>query len=634
MTDFVHPDDVSGGPTIRSFADYLKFLQMQVATVSWVFREFTTSYTRTKTIHLLIFQLLSTGLNTCGVLMSGLLFAAFIRKDWDAIYLDLMVMATLIIAGVSFSILTGRAKEWVLGLNFCRLDERITELMFEKPLGQHERYGSVLNHSTIEKGKYQTQSMEEVLAFQMTPCGVIILCTLTALWFVDPYVGAIGTVMGIASLLWSMYLNYLVGKFCDPIEREFRRINRVRVEMWEKIARAVTNGLGVKITKQLSKDMEANMARDRSFWIKFIELSELRNFLQSIYLKIILFLIAAWLAYEGKAGVDYLFPILMLSGELIGNLMQFSYAERQLGRSIIPVRLMMEALTITPSFDVHAGEPLRRNGPLSLEFRKVCFNYEDPKEPGRYHAVLRDINLMIAPGEKVALLGESGAGKTTLMKLALRYDDPHSGQILVNGKDLKSLLHSSYMQQTGYIPQHAQILDTTIGENILFGCSEERRAELTANNYEKLWLLMRSLMVDFGERLTQGIHTLVGRHGLNVSGGQGQRVKIAAAIAKDPRLLIIDEATSNLDSVTEEGVQEGLRLALDTNVTALIIAHRLSTVRNMCTRYVVLRPLTEVTEGESQIEAVASSFEELYLISPTFRRLANAQGLRLNAKAA
>ena len=153
------------------------------------------------------------------------------------------------------------------------------------------------------------------------------------------------------------------------------------------------------------------------------------------------------------------------------------------------------------------------------------------------------------------------------------------------------------------------------------------RINRLGHNAAKLWQLMQSLKIDFGARLHNGLNTLVGRHGLKLSGGQAQRVMIGAAVAKQPRLMVIDEATSSLDSTTEREVQEGLAEALKEGVTALIVAHRLSTVRNLCDRFVVMRPLEGLQDGESQIEAVASSFEELAKISPTFRQLAEDQGV-------
>ena len=146
---------------------------------------------------------------------------------------------------------------------------------------------------------------------------------------------------------------------------------------------------------------------------------------------------------------------------------------------------------------------------------------------------------------------------------------------------------------------------------------------------EEVWGLMRLLEIDFGQRLDKGLDTKVGKHGLKLSGGQAQRLMIGAAVIGKPWFMVIDEATSSLDSTTERKVQRGLSKILSGNTSALIVAHRLSTVRHLCTKFVVLRPAEQVKEGESQVEAIASSFEELYLCSPTFRSLADDQEIKI-----
>jgi ABC-type multidrug transport system fused ATPase/permease subunit len=138
---------------------------------------------------------------------------------------------------------------------------------------------------------------------------------------------------------------------------------------------------------------------------------------------------------------------------------------------------------------------------------------------------------------------------------------------------------------------------------------------------------MRLLQIDFGERLDKGLETVVGRNGVKLSGGQAQRLMIGAAAMKRPLFMVIDEATSSLDSSTEKLVQHGLAQVLSGNVSALVIAHRLSTVRHLCDRFIVLRDTAALQNGDSQVEAIAASFEELYAISPTFRRLADDQGI-------
>ena len=144
---------------------------------------------------------------------------------------------------------------------------------------------------------------------------------------------------------------------------------------------------------------------------------------------------------------------------------------------------------------------------------------------------------------------------------------------------------------------------------------------------EKLWEFVRTLRGDFGRRLKKGLDTAVGERGLKLSGGQAQRLMIIAAAIKKPRFMIIDEATSNLDSSTEKAVHAGLAEILKGDVSALVVAHRLSTVQDLCDTFIVLRPAEDVAKGESQIEAIGHSFEELYRISPTFRQLARDQNL-------
>ncbi|HBP00083.1 TPA: hypothetical protein DD617_02755 [Candidatus Uhrbacteria bacterium] len=163
-----------------------------------------------------------------------------------------------------------------------------------------------------------------------------------------------------------------------------------------------------------------------------------------------------------------------------------------------------------------------------------------------------------------------------------------------------------------------------MASNLLYGVQSERQSQVTEND---LWKVVKRLQIHFGKRLTHGLQTRVGRHGLKLSGGQAQRLMIGAAAAREPRFMIIDEATSSLDSTTERQVQQGLAEVLGEGMGALIIAHRLSTVRDLCGKFVVLRPIDGVQGEEAQIEAVASSFEELYLLSSTFRQLADDQGI-------
>jgi subfamily B ATP-binding cassette protein MsbA len=203
----------------------------------------------------------------------------------------------------------------------------------------------------------------------------------------------------------------------------------------------------------------------------------------------------------------------------------------------------------------------------ALTFEDVGFRYSD-----REIDVLEAVNLEVAPGEVVALVGPSGAGKSTIVQLIPRFFDPTAGRILIDGIDLRDLRVSDLRSYMAAVPQETQLFSGTIMENLLLGKpnaapEEVRDAAVAANAH------------DFIESFPSGYDTIVGERGVKLSGGQRQRVAIARALLNDPRLLILDEATSSLDSESEATVQEALDRLMEGRTT-LVIAHRLSTVRN------------------------------------------------------
>ena len=274
-----------------------------------------------------------------------------------------------------------------------------------------------------------------------------------------------------------------------------------------------------------------------------------------------------------------------------------------------------------------ANDLLEADSQSVQEFRSAgrprTANEDASVSPKPMLPVLRNVSFTIEPGEKAALIGPSGAGKTTIMRLLMRYMDPTAGAILIDGHDLRDVQLSSWLNLIAYVPQQAQVFDGTVRDNLLYRFTDEPIAVPD----EELWTMMRKLKIDFGDRLTAGLDTRVGRHGIELSGGEQQRLMIGAAAMRKPIFMVVDEATASLDATTEKAVQKGLEEVLGTTMGALIITHRLSTVRRLCSKFFVLRDSEGLAPDESQLEATASSFEELYEISPTFRRLADDQGV-------
>ena len=238
---------------------------------------------------------------------------------------------------------------------------------------------------------------------------------------------------------------------------------------------------------------------------------------------------------------------------------------------------LFELLDTTPDIiDAPDARPLPAILDGRVRFDRLSFSYGDqPAAP----MVLRDLSLEIAPGERLAIVGPSGAGKSTLVNLLLRFYDPSSGSLAVDGHDLREVQLNSLRDRLGVVPQEPVLFSGTVAENIAYGRQEATQEQIAA-------AATAANAHAFITELPEGYDTVVGERGARLSGGQRQRIAIARAILKDPRILILDEATSSLDTTSEAIVREALERLMQGRTT-IVIAHRLSTVES-ADRIVVL----------------------------------------------
>jgi ATP-binding cassette subfamily B protein len=203
----------------------------------------------------------------------------------------------------------------------------------------------------------------------------------------------------------------------------------------------------------------------------------------------------------------------------------------------------------------------------SIEFRQVYFSYSSEK------TVFTNLSVTIQPGERVGLVGFSGSGKSTFVNLILRLFDPQSGQILIDGVNIKDMTQEALHSQISLIPQDPSLFHRTLLENILYGRLEASEAEL-------IEAARKAYADDFIAQMKEGYDSLVGERGVKLSGGQRQRIAIARVILKNAPILILDEATSSLDSITEKAIQDTLDSAMN-GKTVIVVAHRLSTIAHL-----------------------------------------------------
>lgn len=294
-----------------------------------------------------------------------------------------------------------------------------------------------------------------------------------------------------------------------------------------------------------------------------------------------------WIAVS-KVGRGFsLGDLVMVSGFLTSFYYQFFnlfFRIRDIAKSLTDLEKYMGIL----ENEVQVKDPVKAIEPSNLkgkvEFRDVRFSY--PKDKG---VTLDGVNITINSNQQVAFVGRSGAGKTTLIKLLLRFYDPSSGTILVDDVDIRHMNKSFVRSLMGVVPQEPIMFNNTLRYNLAYGREHASDEELKE-------AARKANILDFIEKLPDGWATEVGERGIKLSGGQKQRLAIARALLANPKILIFDEATSNLDSESEEKIQAALNNA-SAQRTVIIIAHRFSTIRN-ADKIVVLSNGKVVEEGK------------------------------------
>ena len=243
-----------------------------------------------------------------------------------------------------------------------------------------------------------------------------------------------------------------------------------------------------------------------------------------------------------------------------------------------------------------------------VKFKHVKFHYNEG------HPILEDFDFTAQAGKTIAIVGPSGAGKTTVANILPRFYDVTGGAVYIDGVDIRDVTLSSLREQIGMVPQDTMLFNTTIKDNILYG-------RLDATD-EEIWEAVRAANAEeFIKALPQGLQTMAGDRGVVLSGGQRQRISIARAILKNPKILILDEATSALDTESEKVVQDALD-KLMIGRTAFVIAHRLSTIKHADHILVLNNGRIEEQGTHEELISRHGLYYELYTMSTK-----NAEGV-------
>ncbi len=305
---------------------------------------------------------------------------------------------------------------------------------------------------------------------------------------------------------------------------------------------------------------------------------------------------------NGSLDLADLLTFLLYIGILIEPIQRFGNFTRLYQEGMTGFERFMEILEVEPDIEDTPGATELTQAQGHVEFRGVSFKYKEG-----HNDVLRNISLEIQAGEYIALVGFSGVGKTTLCSLIPRFYEVNTGEIRLDGRDIRGIRLHSLRRHIGIVQQDVYLFAGTVADNIRYGKLDASREEIIAAAH-------KANAHDFIMALPQGYDTDIGQRGVKLSGGQKQRLSIARVFLKDPPILIFDEATSALDNESEKAVKESLE-KLSNNRTTLVIAHRLSTIRN-AQRIVVL---TDNGIGEQ------GTHDELIVLNGTYANLYNLQ---------
>lgn len=444
------------------------------------------------------------------------------------------------------------------------LQTRAQEKMVYLPLSYHEKENTGNKIMKIDRGVQQISNLIGNLTWEVFPTLAQAILTLLVLFFVDWR-------FSLSFLLFAplfLIMTYRSNKTIYPIRKErYKNMEKAAGRMVQSIININTVKSFVQERREVTEYKEITASiRDRGIkeWFQLINHWLIRHLIVDIG-RVVTLVLAVYLVYKGQISLGSLFFAITLSEKAYFSLFRLSRFYDRVEEGRVAIERMMTVLTAKRHIRNRPDSIVPASIDGAVTFKDVSFAYDQDKG-----MALSDVSVSIEPGSISALVGPSGGGKTTLARMIYRHYDPDKGAVLIDGVDIRKYNLYGFRRFISIVPQEVDIFNATIRENITYAKPDASEAEIVraaeiANACE------------FIEKLPEKYETMVGERGIKLSGGQRQRLGIARAVITNPRILIFDEATSNLDSYSERLIQDAMDKILSGR-TVIIIAHRLSTV--------------------------------------------------------
>ncbi len=479
----------------------------------------------------------------------------------------------------------GRSNQFLVSKFQSAVMKDLQDFSYEKLLGHSYTFfadnfsGALVNKS--RKFVRAFEQMHDILIDNFWSSFIILSSVFIVFLFQSPIIAFIFLGMSI------LYLSIIIIMSKKKVEYDLAE-SAADSRLTGLIADSITNTLAIKSSSSLGREVtdfkkattgEAAL-RLRS-WIFGNKINAIQSGI-SLVVQIIITFVTGYLWVAGKISAGMFVLVQSYSVSVSNYFWDLGKASTRFTKSLSDMKEMVDIFKKTPDvLDVLNPEQSRiKDG--KIEIKQMDFHYKNGTE------VFKNFSLQINPGEKVGLVGHSGSGKSTITKLLMRFLDISGGEILIDGQDIRKIRQDDLRRNISYIPQEPILFHRTIKENISYSWPEASEEQIIS-------AAKSAHADDFISTLQFGYETLVGERGVKLSGGERQRVAIARAMLKPAPILILDEATSSLDSISETYIQEAFD-ELMKGKTTIVIAHRLSTIQKM-DRIIVLDKGRIVEEG-------------------------------------
>lgn len=472
------------------------------------------------------------------------------------------------------------------------IDERACDQtmvqMTSLSVGQHNTFHSGMKQSIINRGQTSMTALVNMFVYEIVPIVSRVLIVTVAMCWLSVAMGLV-VLLAVAIFVWlTLRINHSFKGDLKKLEKMWNQESKFRGEIIQHISHVLVNAQENKARAEADAKYEETVTFAKPLWRRFMVLTYLRSTI-IIVARVAVMALGARYIYSGRYTFGTIVVFWGWSNDAFNSVNNVGNLHRQIIRMWTSIQRYCEFLNMETDVKVISNPVVLNPVQGRIEVRNLSFMYDSrmaisqdeedgpkPKEVEKSkRPALIDVSFIIEQGETVAIVGESGSGKTTLANMLVRSSDPTSGQILIDGQDLRVLDLQKFRSRVGIVEQNVPLFDRSIRENILYGLDGKAK-DVTEEELQRIAQI--SQISRFSHKLENGFDTLIGERGIKLSGGERQRVGIARALIKDPAIIIFDEATSSLDAKVEFEIREAIRAA-SKGRTTILIAHRFSTIR-------------------------------------------------------